>query len=245
MRGTRPWLALATLAVGVVAGFLLGGVGPRFELAEREAEVASLTEELETAERSSGWRSPVPGLDRILQAPDEGRALPVAPEVPEQSGSEPDRGMPMADGGVPDAGRPGWRSRWGERSGDDRVDGFRRAASVQQVRRVQSRAALQQQADLSDEEMEVVDAALATMNEELLGYGEEILMLAMGDEPPAARDLLGITHDVTGILQRAQLDVEAVLGPERAAAVDPSALEIWNHVDLGQLEPAARAALAR
>jgi hypothetical protein len=50
---------------------------------------------------------------------------------------------------------------------------------------------------------------------------------------------------VTGILHRAQLELEEVLGPERAAAVDPSALEVWNHVDLGQLEPAARAALER
>lgn len=233
--------------MGVVVGFLLGGIGPRTELSEREAEVASLTERLESTERSSGWRSPVPGFDRILQAPDDGRPLPMAEDAPvvvvEEEGTPVS--APMGDGGVPDAGGTGWRSRWGERSGDDRVDAFRRAASVQQVRRVQSRAALQQQADLSDEEMARVDDALDTMNAELLGYGEELLMLAMGDEPPAARDLLGITHDVTGILQRAQLDVETVLGPERAGAVDPSALEIWNHVDLGQLEPAARAALNR
>lgn len=223
----------------------MGGVGPRLELTEREAEVASLTEQLESAERSSGWRSPVPGFDRILRAPEDERPLPLAEDSTPEPGQEVEPAVPTADGGVPPSDRPGWRTRWGERSGDDRVDAFRRAASVQQVRRVQSRAALQQQADLDDEEMARVDAALATMNQQLLGYGEEILMLAVGDEPPAARDLLGITHDVTGILQRAQLDIEGVLGPERASGVDPSAMEIWNHVDLGQLEPAARAALDR
>jgi hypothetical protein len=110
---------------------------------------------------------------------------------------------------------------------------------------MQSREALRQQGDLSDEEIDEVDAALQEMNEEIYGHGEELVVLAMGDEPPAARDLLGITHDVTGILHRAQLRLETILGPERAANVDPSALEIWNHVDLAQLEPAARSAIER
>ncbi|HEY8430682.1 MAG TPA: hypothetical protein VIL20_20020, partial [Sandaracinaceae bacterium] len=148
------------------------------------------------------------------------------------------------DGGV----RPiAWRERWpaGGGSTGDRLEAFRRAAALQRVRRVQSRAALAQQAGLDESELAEVDAAIAQMNEELLGYGEELVLLAMSDEPPAARELLGITHDITGILHRAQLRLEAIVGPERAASVDPSALEIWNHVDLARLEPAVRAAIER
>ena len=89
--------------------------------------------------------------------------------------------------------------------------------------------------------MRALDEALVEMNDALLGHGEELVLLAMSNEAPHARDLLGSTHDVTGILHRAQLRMEAIVGPDRLDAVDPSALEIWNHVDLTQLEPAAEA----
>jgi hypothetical protein len=113
------------------------------------------------------------------------------------------------------------------------------------VRRVQSRAALTQQASLSDEELARVDQVIAHMNDELRGHGEELVLLAMSDQPPSARDLLGVTQDVTGILYRAQVQLEEIVGTDRMRSVDPSAVEIWNHVDLGQLEPAAREAVQR
>jgi len=241
-----PFVALACVAVGVVVGWLLGGVGPRVEVAERDEAIADLERRLEEAD-TGGWRSPVPGLDRILRAPEEDeRALRVLPpaddgvEVAGDEGGASDPAVAYGDGGVP---RSQWRDRWEDRDPEDRLAAFRRAASLQRVRRVQSRAALVQQADLTGEEAREVDAALSEMNDALSGYGEELILLAMSDEPPAARDLLGITHDITGILHRAQLRLEGVVGSDRMGDVDPSALEIWNHVDLARLEPAARAAM--
>lgn len=252
MQTRSPLAAVAALAIGIVLGFVLGQIGPRAELAEREEEVADLERRLEHAD-TGGWRSPVPGFDRILRAPEDERAPsgPIPEPRSEADGADPATGDPAPaevvavdglDGGVP---RSRWRERWRGDSPDDRLEGFQRAAAVQQVRRMQSRAALVQQADLDDEETAELDAALGEMNDALQGHGEELLILAMGDEPPPARDLLGITHDVTGILHRAQTRVERLLGSERAAEVDASALEIWNHVDLSRLEPAARAAIGR
>lgn len=239
------------LAVGIVLGFFLGGLAPRRELAERDAHIARLERELEQGGGGGGaFRSPVPGLDRILRDPepsaDRGVPLPAegTPAAAADPGADPAALPEPLDGGV----RPiAWRERWpaGGGSTGDRLEAFRRAAALQRVRRVQSRAALAQQAGLDESELAEVDAAIAQMNEELLGYGEELVLLAMSDEPPAARELLGITHDITGILHRAQLRLEAIVGPERAASVDPSALEIWNHVDLARLEPAVRAAIER
>ena len=238
---------IASLALGIVLGFVLGGIAPRVALEDREARIATLEGELESAD-TGGWRSPVPGLDRILRAPRrEAVPLPTSHEArPEGASASAESPDEIGDGGV---SGPRWRERWRERadeaSPEDRLSTFHRAVSIQRVRRMQSREALRQQGDLSDEEIEEVDAALQEMNEEIYGHGEELVVLAMSDEPPAARDLLGITHDVTGILHRAQLRLESILGPERAAEVDPSALEIWNHVDLAQLEPAARSAIER
>lgn len=240
-----PFIALACVAAGVVVGWMLGGVAPRAEVAERDEEIVDLERRLEEAD-TGGWRSPVPGLDRILRAPEDERTLRVLPpaddadETAGDEGGAADPAVAYGDGGVPPSR---WRERWEDRDPEDRLAGFRRAASLQRVRRVQSRAALVQQAELSGEEAREVDAALGEMNEALSGYGEELILLAMSDEPPAARDLLGITHDITGILHRAQLRLEGVVGPDRMGDVDPSALEIWNHVDLARLEPAARAAM--
>ena len=242
----RPLIAIAVLAVGIVVGFLVGGIGPRLDVERRDAQIADLERRLETAD-TGGWRSPVPGLDRILRAPRAvERPLPaVEPGDPEdlQPPEEVAEGAPVDDGGAPDV-RPRWRERWQESSSpQERLAAFRLAASLQRVRRLQSRAALRQQANLTNEEMVEVDEALGAMNAELFGNGEELIMLAMSDEPPEARDLLGITHDVTGILHRAQLRLEGIVGPERVGQIDPAAMEIWNHVDLAQLEPAAEAAM--
>lgn len=243
-----PLIAIACVAAGVVLGFVLGGVGPRLEVAERDERIAALEGQLEEAD-TGGWRSPVPGLDRILRAPDEpaGAALPEATgatEPPARAGDEGAAAREVdayADGGVP--ARPRWRDDWREESPSERLEAFRRAASIQRVRRLQSRAALGEQANLSPDEMVEVDAALSEMNQALYGHGEELIQLAMSETPPTATELLGITHDVTGILHRAQLRLEGIVGPERLEGVDPSALEIWNHVDLAQLEPAAQRAM--
>ena len=128
---------------------------------------------------------------------------------------------------------------------DDPLTAFQRAASIQRVRSVQSRAALEQQAELGSTELDELDAAVEEMNEQLVGYGEELMFLALEDEPPPPGELLGITHDVTGILHRAQEQLEAIVGAERLESVEPDALKIWNYVDLDRLEPAAQAAMER
>lgn len=243
--------ALVGAALGLVGGFVAGGVGPRRELADAEREIDRLEDEL--ASGGGGWRSPVPGLDRILRNPDgDEEAAGETPESAPEAQRETDEveetvAVPGVDGGVP-AERESWRERWRSRareSREERYDAFTRAAAVQRVRRIQSRAALVEQAELTDEDELELDSVLGELNDSLAGYGEEILMLAARDEPPPPRDLLGITHDVTGILAQSQRRLETLLGPERMGQTDPSALEIWNHVDLDRLEPAARAALER
>ncbi|MCC6876215.1 MAG: hypothetical protein IT378_18050 [Sandaracinaceae bacterium] len=229
-----PLTAIAFLLGGIALGFVLGGLGPRRELETRDQEIARLERELESSGGGSGLRSAVPGLDRILRAPaSEDRAGRAESEAGYQ---EP---TPGADAGVGES----WRERWREaRSPSERFGQFQRAASVQRVRRIQSRVALQQQAELDAEQMRAIDEALLQMNDELAQYGEELVTLVMSEEPPPARDLLGVAHDVTGVMHRAQLRLEAIVGPEGAARADPSSLEIWNHVDLARLEPAARTA---
>lgn len=247
------------IAIGVILGFVLGGIGPRRDLVERETQIAKLEEEL-TESRGSAFRASLPGFDRILgpgrerardrssaERPLEGEAAQdgpeeVRPRPPDTPGASAEPAS-SNDGGMP---RASWRERWRRRRrGGEEMDEFRTAAEAQLVRTAQSRAALIEQAELTQEETAVLDSALRRMNDDLYGHGEEILDLVMRDEPPSPRDMLGVAHDVTGILHRGQLEIEALVGSERLANIEPSALEIWNYVDLDQLERAARSAARR
>lgn len=228
----RGATALAGVGIGVVIGFLLGGFGPRRQLAIAEAEVVALEEELENTDAPSRLRSPVPGLNEILR---ERRR-----EEPRTS----DAGIALDGGTAADDGEWDEGADDDEQWDDDPLEAYRHAASLQRVRTVQSRAALQEQGDLSDAEMNTIDAAIARMNDELLGYGEELMFLALQGTEPEPSDLLGITHDVTGVLHEAQLELLAVV-EERSHEIDEEALEIWNYIDLDRLEPAARAAIDR
>ena len=244
---------VAALVVGVIAGWVLGGIAPRREVAAEQERVAELQERLADS-NGTGWRSPVPGLDQILRAPPEEEFAVVEGSGAETSANSaayaaPDGSLGGADAGAPDARAGAWREQWRDRAATrnpvQELEDFRRLASIQNVRRVQSRAALAQQADLDEAELESLDAVFDELNEALIGHGEELIVVALSDEPPAPRDLLGITHDVTGILHRAQVQLENIVGPERLGDVEPSALEIWNYVDLRRLEPAALAAIER
>ncbi|MCZ7680694.1 MAG: hypothetical protein M5U28_18760 [Sandaracinaceae bacterium] len=107
MRGRLPLGAAAMLAVGIVLGFFLGGLAPRRELAEREERIAQLTRELEEGGPRGGFRSPVPGLDRILRDP-EPPPSPRGVPLPAAGG---ERAEPRAEGTLRAARRAARRRR--------------------------------------------------------------------------------------------------------------------------------------
>lgn len=245
--------AAGFVLLGVVLGFVLGGIGPRREVVRLERDVARLERELDLGGGGGGGalRSPVVGLSEVLRAPSrrdddaegEGdRRVANGDGAGTEEGTGDEAAAIGPDGGV----RPiGFGRRWRERGPSEALSQFMEAAAIQRVRRMQTRAALIEQAELDDAEVAAVDAAVERMNEDLQAYGEELLYLAMSEEPPTARDLLGVTHEVTGIMSRAQDELGRILGPERSAEVERSAGEVWNYVDLDRLEPAAREAARR
>jgi hypothetical protein len=117
-------------------------------------------------------------------------------------------------------------------------------ADAQRVRTAMNRAALDEQAGLDEAQRAEVDRVLADLNGRLAPYGDELMHLWMAGSDVGARDALGITHDITGILHDAQLRLEGVVG-ERGAEVEEEALQIWNYVDLGAFRPAVEAAATR
>lgn len=214
---------------GVVLGFLLGGIGPRLSLQDTQDALQEAEERAEQAERGSPMtrRSPLPlpGMGEMLD--------PVAspPRAPAPEGA-PDAVVVDDTGGVP---------LTAEGPPDDLLDRYELAVDAQSLRRRQSREALVQQGDLSDDQIVQMDDIVAGMNDELALLGDDVVDLLLLGEEPSAEEMLGLSHDLTGILYEGQMQLNDVLGPD--AQVDPSAQEIWNHIDLEGLRPAVEAAM--
>lgn len=235
MAGTGRWSGLVWVLPGLVLGFVLGGVAPRMQLADQDAELARLQDELIKAQRRSDRRSPLSmmGLDRAM----------AAPEPPADPGTEPlddvPPDAPEGDAVVIDdvpaepvvAGPP-----------PDPLQEFDVAVEAQAIRAAQSRQALIDQADLSAGEAADLDAVVTEMNERLAEVADQVVDLVEPGVEPDSRDMLRVTHEVSGILYDAQTAMDDVIGEEAVSEVDPSAREVWNHVDLESFRDAVERA---
>lgn len=215
-------------------GFVLGGVGPRTELAALDGELSRLQDELVEARSRAARRSPlsVVGLDRMGAArPDDEDPPPPAPAAPrdelrEDADLDPVVVEDPAGGDAP----------------QDMAAEFDAAVQAQRVRLEQTRAALIEQADLGAPEVQALDQAMAEMNDRLGAMGEDLLDLALTGEEPDSREMLALTHEVSGILYDAQVELDEIIGPEAVEEVDPSAREVWNYVDLDTFRDTVEAA---
>ncbi len=227
---------LGWIFLGLVVGLLIGGVQPRAELAVEQEQSARLQDDLVKAQSkaarcSGGGSALLPGIGALL--PDR---PPQAPE-PAATADDDDDGLPPAAG---DAAV----MVVGEEGEDDPVfedadAAFDAAVEAQQIRAEQSRAALAEQADLDEGELEEVDQIVGEMNDRLSEYADELLVLAESGEEPSPREVLGLTHDVTGILYESQSALEETVGGDRMLDVGPEASAVWNYLDLGIMREAA------
>lgn len=205
------------IALGaLVVGFVLGGLKPRVQLQDaQEAHVEALEQACPERPRTRV----LPGIGEVL--PDLS-SPPSKPKVEK----------------TPDALNVEFSS---PEASDEPVAGtleqFDLAVTAQGVRSAQSRQALIEQASLSDEQVEELDLVLQDMNADLAFYGEDLLTLAMQQEPDPT-DALGLTHEVTGVLYESQLALDELIGD---ADVDEESRMVWNHLDLEVFRPAVEA----
>ncbi|MDG1478977.1 MAG: hypothetical protein P8R54_05265 [Myxococcota bacterium] len=211
-------------AIGVVLGFVLGGIGPRMDLTVLQDKLTATEAELALAQQNgrSGRRPslPVPGMSEMFSPPDDDFE---EPEDVEASTEEGEAEVLVVDTGMPEAFAAG---------PEELAEEFDLAVDAQRLRAAQSRAALAEQADLSDADLDEFDNIVSDMNAELAEYGDVLMDIALSGEEPEAEEMLGLTHEVTGILYDTQTAVNDLVGTDGMEAADPSARQVWNHVDL-------------
>lgn len=207
------WIVLA-----VIGGFLLGGLGPRRQLAEQQEKISALEDRVAVAEKKAAHRA----SDRFL-------GLPALPDLP-----PPPRPHPVAKPAAKEAGGDADASPSPEASPVDPLSAFRLAVDAQRLRAKQSRAALSEAAKLNAEDEAAIDDVVAKMNAELARHAQEIadVMKAYDEgQDPDPQEMLAITHDVSGILLDSQAAFQQAVGPS-PSGLDPSATQVWNYVDL-------------
>ena len=200
---------------GLILGFVLGGLKPR---ADRHAAAQEHAEDLAKACPQQERARIMPGIGELL--PDLSDPEPSRPEkedAPDSITLEFDEAPSEAP--------------------DDISQQFNLAVEAQNLRAAQSRQALMEQAELTDEELAELDDILAMMNDDLAFYGEDLLEMAMSEDSDPT-EALGLTHDVTGVLYESQLALDELVGD---ASVDEEARMVWNHMDLEVFRDAVEA----
>lgn len=99
------------------------------------------------------------------------------------------------------------------------------------ARRAQARAALIEGADPTPEELAEVDAVVADMNAEIRAIAEDFVdrVRELGGPPPRT-ELYAIAADGLDVVTRTEARLREALG-DRAADVDPDALDPLSHLD--------------
>jgi hypothetical protein len=217
-----PWIVL-----GVIIGFLLGGIAPRRETAAALEKVSELKDDLKAAKGKASRRgmfgAPVPALDGLRG--DRDRDLDDAERTDDDEG-----GDVVVIGDEPEGTQA--------TSVEDARKSFNLAVEAQALRSSQSRQALVEQAGLDDVALADFDQVVTTMNTRLAEHADELVEMALSEEEPSSSELLGVSHDVTGILYDAQTELETLVGEEGMEDVDPDATQVWNYLDLESLRPA-------
>lgn len=207
--------AAVWVVIALVAGFLLGGLGPRRDLAATQAKVDDLTRRAEAAEKKASRR----GSDRFLMLP-EIPSVSAATAAPKASPTE--------------GGKDGAESPDPTGTPVDAMKAFDLAVEAQRMRAHQSRTALSEAAKLDPKQEQKVDDVVAKMNAELSQHAKEIadvMRSVNAGEEPDPLEMLTITRDVSSILVDSQAAFQTAVGtvPE---GLDPSATQVWNYVDL-------------
>ncbi len=226
---------IGVAAVAIVLGVLLGGFGPRAEVRDLQRQMR----ELEEAPCTNQF-----GRDlALLMGQGVGRSTTQPPPFDEEPGVEGGERSPEAIAAENPAAAEIAREieeteaeveeelREAMREGltaDEELDAFRTAL---ELRRAQARAAVREQVDPDDEQWELIDGAVADMNDTLIGLGEELAEIFAAGEEPTRRDAMEFSADALDALLEAEDRMRGALDDDQLADLEDGALDPFSYID--------------
>ncbi len=220
---------LATAVTALFLGILLGGYGPSAELEKLKTTAApdaglfaavgepcraDVGSDLATLLGNGvGRTSPPPPAPTPVEETPDPRAVELAAEI-DAAGEQAEE--EMRDGLVAAAGKE---------------EELELARTALDLRRTQARAALLEDTDAEDEQMEQFDTAVEAMNDVLLDLTEELTTMVEGGTEPGRREAMEFAADALDALLSAEDNMRSVFGPDQLAEVEDSAIDPFSHID--------------
>jgi hypothetical protein len=209
-------------AIGLALGGVLGGLPARSQLRQLQEEVDTLRKTTrpavgrELGQILRGGLVNSPGQTPVPDAPPPPTAEPVQPVEPPAQDA-PVAGTNGADGG--------------SKFPKDLPKELDTAKAALEMRAAQARAALLEDADPTPQQLEQIDASLASMNEDLRRIAEDVAAeLASGVEPDR-RQMMMIAADTLDVMVDAETRLSDALTPEQIDGLEDDSLNPFSYVD--------------
>jgi hypothetical protein len=211
--------------VALVAGIVIGAWQPRGELLAARAELDSLRTGSKPCKGAAA-----DGIRSILHAD-----APVAPVAPGSSKKKTTvhvgADAPPAEPSTPPEATPSSEPAASDTPDPETPEQLRDAMHTGlDARRAQARAALQEQGDLSDDQMRAVDAIMDDMNGELKKEVDLFVKDAVAKGDVDRRDMMDFAAGALDVVIAADDKMRAQLPAELWDSVDDSALDPFSYV---------------
>jgi hypothetical protein len=209
--------------VALLLGLVLGGLGPRAEVRALNDRIA----ELEKKDCKSGVGAGLASMFGNRPLMDDvatGRRQLELPDPPEEGPADEAEGAPAEEGLVLDFG-----------DGPTKVDSPEQAKALAkealEIRRAAARAALEEDAEPDEEQMQQFDEAVAEMNASLMALAEEVVARAESGDVPERRDMMVFAADSLDIMITAEDGIQASFTEEQLAAMEDGSVDPFSYVD--------------
>ena len=226
------------VALALMAGVLIGVLSQQPEIHDARQTIAELEErDCKSRGVGRGLAAAMHGRPRAMIEPDEPDAPADADveEEPEEP-QEQDEGESGFEFEI-DLGDEKPVEEWDDEDVRRELDAL---VTAQDLRRTQARAALIEQADPSDEELETFDQTIDAMNGELLELTHELVEQIDNDEEVTRHDMMTYAADLLDVMIVADENVANVVGGQ--TDIDDEAYDPFSYVDpeiisvLGELD---------
>jgi len=220
---------MAMAAVGLVIGLMVGGVGPRGEVRELQARLDAAEEcapsdnqvgkQLAEALSGRSWEGALDdqeraNLDRAVRDRDR------FDRDPDLIDEEPPADEPEFE---PEAFDP--------EDPEDVEQGLEYAKTGMALRSAQAQQALEEQAELSDEQWDAFDAAVDDMNADLRDISQQFVDSMAGGGEPSRRDAMIFGADVLDVFLEADDRIYGMMDADQRGATEAEAMDPMAYMD--------------
>lgn len=210
------------VVVAALVGMVLGNLRPQSEIDDLKAKLAA-AEAAECEEPTFGR-----DLARLMEGSRQAaQAAPPPPSEPtEEERLQAEWREDEAEG---EALRQEMRDELQQDLGDaDEMDAARAALDM---RSAQARAALFEDADLDDDQVDAFENAVADMNDELMSLADELVTTIERDGDLTRRDAMSFAADALDTMIVAEDRIVDTLDDDQLASAEDGSLDPFSYVD--------------